>query len=162
MLRPHSSRCWLMHNDGGQRYCLHRPRMLAALIMINGILRAQVPGQEKTGNMSLKEMLDNHSDGPGAALLKASELPAETKSITVEGVSIQEAPPDWRSPGILNYKKPIAGKTALALNKTNLKAIMKKFGDDESMVIGQKLKFDIISTRNPQTGDIGPSFAFRG
>jgi len=111
--------------------------------------------------MSLKKMLENHSDGPGATLLKASDLPVDTQSITVEAVDVQESPPEWKSPGILRYKKPIENKTALALNKTNLKGIMKKFGDDESALVGKKLRFDIIQSRNPQTGEIVPSFAFR-
>jgi hypothetical protein len=111
--------------------------------------------------MSLKKMLENHSDGPGSALLKASELPNGTKSITTEVVGVREAPLGWGSPAILDFKKPIEGKTALALNKTNHKAIIKAFGDDESILIGKKLKFDVISSRNPQTGEIGPSFAFR-
>jgi len=110
--------------------------------------------------MSLKKMLDNHSDGPGAALLKASDLPAGTKSITIEVVGVREAPLGWSAPAIVDFKKAIEGKTALALNKTNHKAVIKKYGDDESTLIGKKMKFDIISTRNPQTGDIGPSFAF--
>jgi hypothetical protein len=110
--------------------------------------------------MSLKKMLENHSDGPGAALLKASDLLAGTKSITIEVVGIREAPLGWNSPAIVDFKKAIAGKTALPLNKTNHKAIMKSFGDDESVLIGMKLKFDIISSLNPQTGEIVPSFAF--
>lgn len=110
--------------------------------------------------MSLKKMLDNHSDGPGAALLKASDLPAGTKSITIEVVGVRESPPTWGSPAIIDFKKAIAGKTSLAPNKTSHKAIMKKHGDDESALIGMKMKFDIISSRNPQTGEIVPSFAF--
>src|SRR5262249_5930649 len=111
--------------------------------------------------MSLRKMLENHSDGPGAELLKASHLPADTKSITVEAVGLRESPPGWTSPGILDFKKPLEDKTALALNKTNFKAIMKKFGDDESALIGKKLRFDIIQSRNPQSGEVVPSFAFR-
>jgi hypothetical protein len=88
------------------------------------------------------------------------QIPAGTKSITIEVVGVRESPPGWGSPAILDFKKAIAGKTALALNKTNHKAIIKAFGDDESMLIGKKLKFDIISSRNSQTGEIGPSFAF--
>lgn len=106
-------------------------------------------------------MLDNHSDGPGAELLKASDLPADTKSITIEPVGLRESPEGWTSPGILDIKKAIEGKTSIALNKTNFKAIMKKFGDDESALIGKKLRFDIIQSRNPQSGDIVPSFAFK-
>jgi hypothetical protein len=110
--------------------------------------------------MSLKKMLDNHSDGPGAALLKASDLPPGTQSITIEVIDIREAPPGWGAPAIIEFKKAIEGKRELALNKTNHKAVMKKHGDDESALIGRKMKFDIISSRNPQTGEIVPSFAF--
>jgi len=112
-------------------------------------------------NMSLKKMLDNHSDGPGASLLKASDLPPGTESITIEVVSVREAPKEWKSPAIVDFKKAIESKTALALNRTNHKAVMKKHGDDESSLIRKKLTFDVISTRNPQTGEVVPSFAFR-
>ena len=112
--------------------------------------------------MSLKKMLDNHSEGHATELLKASDLPPGTESITVEVVGVREAPIGWKSPAIVDFKKAIEGKTALALNRTNHKAMMKKYGDDESSLIHKKLTFNVISTRNPQTGEIGPSFAFRG
>jgi hypothetical protein len=111
--------------------------------------------------MSLKKMLENHSNGSGANLLKASDLPAETKSITFEVASFRESPPHWDSPSIVGFKKPIQGKPEMALNKTNHKEVMQVYDDDESMLIGEKLTFDIIQSRNPKTGEIVPSFAFR-
>jgi hypothetical protein len=111
--------------------------------------------------MSLRKMLDNHSDGPGAAILKASDLPPGTTSIIIEVVGVREAPKGWKSPSIVEFKKAIEGKTALTLNRTNHKAVMNKFGDDESSLIRKKLTFDVISSRNPQTGEMGPSFSFR-
>jgi hypothetical protein len=37
--------------------------------------------------------------------------------------------------------------------------LAKLFGDDEKEWIGKKVKLEIISVRNPQTGEIVPSLA---
>jgi hypothetical protein len=109
--------------------------------------------------MTLKTMLDNRSTGHAGALLNGSDVPAGTKTITIEVAGVREAPEGFNAPAIIDLKKPIYGKQAWAVNKTNLKAIIKLFGDDDAKLVGRKIKLEIISVRNPQTGEIVPSLA---
>ena len=92
-------------------------------------------------------------------MLKGSDLQVGTKTITIEIVEVRESPEDFNAPLIIVFKKPVNGKSAWAVNKTNLKAIIKRFGDDAQSLVGKKLKLDVISVRNPQTGEIVPSLA---
>jgi hypothetical protein len=110
-------------------------------------------------NMTLKTMLDKRSTGQAGALLNGSDVPAGTKSITIEVAGIREAPEGFNAPAIIDLKKPVYGKTAWAVNKTNLKALIKLFGGDEQKLVGRKIKLEIIAVRNPQTGEIVPSLA---
>jgi hypothetical protein len=43
--------------------------------------------------------------------------------------------------------------------QNNFKALIKLFGDDEKKLRGKKIKLDVISVRNPQSGDVVPSLA---
>jgi|SRR5713226_233600 hypothetical protein len=107
--------------------------------------------------MSLKNMLDKRSNGP--ALLNGSDVPVGTKSINITVAAIRESPEGFGAPAIIDFKTPLHGKSGWAVNKTNMKAIIKVFGDDETKLAGKKIKLEIISVRNPQTGDIVPSLA---
>ena len=109
--------------------------------------------------MSLKVMLQSRSTGQTGALLNGSDIPAGTKSITIEVAAVRESPDGFSAPAIIDLKKPIHGKDAWAVNKTNLKTLIKLFGDDEQKLVGKKIKLEIISVRNPQTGEIVPSLA---
>ncbi len=107
--------------------------------------------------MSLKTMLDGRSNGP--SLLTGSDVPTGTKTVTIVVAAIRESPKEFSAPAIIDLKKPVYDKAAWAVNKTNLKAIIKIFGDDPQKLAGKKIKLEIISVRNPQTGDIVPSLA---
>lgn len=107
--------------------------------------------------MSIKKLLASRTTGP--SLLTGSDVPPGTKSITIEIANIREAPDSFSAPLIAELKKPINGKGAWAMNKTNAKVAAKLFGDDEKEWIGKKVKLEIISVRNPQTGEIVPSLA---
>ncbi len=107
--------------------------------------------------MSLRTMLDNRSTGQSGALLNSSDIPVGTKSLTIVAAAIRESPEGFSAPAIIDLKTPIHGKTAWAVNKTNLKALIKLFGEDERKVVGRKIKLEVISVRNPQTGEIVPS-----
>jgi len=109
--------------------------------------------------MNLKTLLDNSRTGQAGALLKGSDVPPGTKSITIAVAGIRESPETFGAPAIIDLKKPIYGKSAWAVNKTNLKAIIKKFGDDEKKLVGKKIKLEITSVPNPQTGELVPSLA---
>ncbi len=109
--------------------------------------------------MNLKTMLDNRSASQAGALLNGSDVPAGTRSITIEVAEIRESPDGFSAPAIIELKKPLYGKAAWAVNKTNLKTIIRIFGDDPKKLMGKRVKLDIISVRNPQTGEIVPSLA---
>jgi hypothetical protein len=107
--------------------------------------------------MSLKTMLNNRSNGP--ALLNGSDVPVGTKSITITVAAVRESPEGFGAPAIIDLKTPVYGKSGWAVNKTNMKAIIRAFGDDETNLASRKIKLEIISVRNPQSGDIVPSLA---
>jgi hypothetical protein len=109
--------------------------------------------------MTLTKMLASRSTGQAGALLSGSDFPVGTKSITIEVAAVRESPEGFSAPAILDLKKPIYGKSAWAVNKTNLKALIKVFGEDEQRLVGRKIKLEIIMVRNPQTGEIVPSLA---
>src|SRR5215469_7850088 len=109
--------------------------------------------------MSLSTMLQKRSNGQAGSLLNGSDIPAGTKTIMIEVAAVRESPEGFSAPVIFDLKKPIYGKSAWAVNKTNLKTLIKLFGDDEQKLVGKKIKLEVISVRNPQTGEIGPSFS---
>ena len=109
--------------------------------------------------MSLTTMLQKRSNGQAGSLLNGSDIPAGTKTITIEITAVRESPEGFSAPVIVDLKKPIYGKLAWAVNKTNLKMFIKLFGEDEQRLVGKKIKLETISVRNPQTDEIVPSLA---
>ena len=57
------------------------------------------------------------------------------------------------------FKAPVFEKSAWPVNKTNMKMLIKLFGDDERKLVGKKIKLEVIMVRNPQTGEVVPSLA---
>jgi hypothetical protein len=102
--------------------------------------------------MSLKKMLASRSNGP--ALLNGSDVPVGTESITITVARIRESPDEFDAPAIVDLKKAVYDKSAWAVNRTNLKAIIKDHGEDETKLVGKKIKLEIISVRNPKTGEM--------
>jgi len=109
--------------------------------------------------MSLVTMLQKRGNSNAGSLLNGSDIPAGTKTITIEIMAVRESPEGFSAPLILDLKKPIYGKSAWAVNRTNLKMLIKLFGDNEENLVGKKIKLEVISVRNPQTGEIVPSLA---
>ncbi len=109
--------------------------------------------------MSLKTMLDNRSTGQAGALLTGSDIPVGTKFIIIEVAGMREAPEGFSAPAIIDLKRAVYGKSAWAVNKTTLKRLIKLFGEDEQKLVGKKIRLEVISVRNPQTGEIVPSLA---
>ena len=107
--------------------------------------------------MSLKKMLANRSNGP--ALLNGSDVPVGINSITITVAGVRESPEGFSAPAIVDFNKPVYDKSAWAVNKTNLKAIIKDHGEDETKLVGKKIKLEIISVRNPKTGEMVRSLA---
>src|SRR4051812_285468 len=93
--------------------------------------------------MTLKQMLDSRGNGKAGSLLNGSDVPAGTKSINIFVGGIREAPDGFSAPAIIDFKTPMFGKSAWAVNKTNLKALIKLFGEDEQRLIGKKIKLEV-------------------
>ena len=109
--------------------------------------------------MTLTRMLSSRRNGKAGSLLNGSDVPDGTKTIAIVVAAIRESPEGFDSPAIVDLKTPVCGKSAWAVNKTNLRALIKLSGDDEQNLVGRKIKLEIISVRNPQTGEIVPSLA---
>ncbi len=112
--------------------------------------------------MSLKTMLDSRSNGQGGALLKGSDVPEGTNFVTVVIAGIRQSPDTFTAPAIMDFKKPVHGKTGMALNKTNLRTLIKQFGPEEKSLIGKKLKLEVVMVDNPQSHDTVRSLRVSG
>lgn len=108
--------------------------------------------------MTLSAVLQKRS-GHGGSLLNGSDIPVGTKTIVIEVAAVRESPEGFGAPVILDLKKPVHGKFAWAVNRTNLKTLIRLFGEDDENLIGKRIKLEVISVRNPQTGEIVPSLA---
>lgn len=100
--------------------------------------------------MTLKEMLDKRSNGKAGSLLKGSDVPPGTKSITIVVAGIRESPDGFGAPAIVDLKTPVYGKSAWPPNKTAIRALLKLVGEDEQRLIGKKIRLDVVSVWNPQ------------
>ena len=109
--------------------------------------------------MSLKTMLASRSTGEAGELLNSSDIPAGTKTVTIVIAEIRESPEGFNAPVIIDFEKPIFGKSSWAVNKTNTKMLAKLFGDDETKLLGKKIKLEVIKVRNPQTSELVLSLA---
>jgi hypothetical protein len=109
--------------------------------------------------MSLKMMLASRSTGEAGELLTSSDIPAGTKTVTIVVDDVRESPPGFNAPAIIYLKTPVFGKSAWALNRTNMKMLIKLFGEDEAKLVGKKIKLEVIKVRNPQTGELVLSLA---
>src|SRR5947209_5917528 len=107
--------------------------------------------------MSLKAMLDKRSKGQ--AFLKASDVAEGVTSVTIIVAGTRETPENFDAPLIIDFKTPIYGKPCMVINRTNTKMLMKMHGDDENQLVGKKIRLDIVSVRNPTSGEFGPGFA---
>lgn len=79
---------------------------------------------------TLKDQFDKKK-GEGAPLLKGSDLPPKQSSVVIVVKDLREAPDNFASIAIIDFAKDVFGKGAWAVNKTNMRAIMEKFGIDE-------------------------------
>lgn len=108
---------------------------------------------------TLTVMLESRRSGQAGALLKGSDVPDGTTTITIVIAEVRQAPDEFNAPVIVALKKPVYGKTAWAVNKTNLKMLIKLFGDSVERLVGKKVKLVIITVQNPQTGEMVRSLA---
>ena len=108
---------------------------------------------------TLTVMLESRRSGQAGALLKGSDIPVGTTTITIVIEEVRQSPEEFNAPVIIVLRKPIYGKSAWAVNKTNLKTLIKLFGDSPEKLIGKKVKLVVIMVQNPQTGEMVRSLA---
>jgi hypothetical protein len=108
---------------------------------------------------TLTVMLESRRSGQAGALLKGSDVPDGTTTITIVIAEIRKTQEEFNTTVQIVLKKPVYGKTAWAVNKTNLKMLIKLFGDSVEKLIGKKVKLVIITVQNPQTGEMVRSLA---
>jgi hypothetical protein len=104
--------------------------------------------------MDAESLLESRKSSKSGALLKGSDVPSAVKSIRIVFAAFRESPKGFGAPGIGDLKKPVYGKTAWAINKTNIKLLIKLFSRDTNKWIGKKIKLDLVPTTNPQTGEM--------
>ena len=102
--------------------------------------------------MSLKQMLANRKTGK--PLLTGSDVPATTKSFTITAAAIRESPAPFSAPAIIDLKSPIYGKGAWAVNKVNMKTLIDDYGEDETALVGKKIKLEVVPVENPRTKEM--------
>lgn len=106
---------------------------------------------EATMSLSAKDILKRQAaNTEGGALLHGSDVPKGTKAFKVTCTGVREAPPNFNAAIILDIKE-VFGCNAMAINKTNLLALVEKFGDDLDKVKGKTFSVDVVSTNNPST-----------
>ena len=109
--------------------------------------------------MTLSTMLKSHSSGEAGELINSSDIPDGTKTVTIVVAAIRESPDEFNAPAIIDFEKPVFGKSSWAVNKTNMKMLIKLYGDDETKLVGKRIKLEVIKVRNPQSGEFVPSLA---
>jgi hypothetical protein len=95
----------------------------------------------------------------GPPLLHGTDIPKGKNSVTIIVKELREAPDNFGSIAIIDLEKPVHGCEAWAVNKTNVKALLEKFGLDEDaefstlakLIKGKKITLAVVAVNNPQT-----------
>lgn len=103
--------------------------------------------------------------GDGIPLLHGSDLGKKEKSITIKIKDLREAPNNFSSIAIIDLDGEVYGKGAWGVNKTNMRALMEKFGFDEEMEFstvaaklrGKKLTLSKVMVNDPKQKKMVPS-----
>lgn len=91
--------------------------------------------------------------GGGPALLKGSDIPKSAQRVTVFVNQVREAPEQWGSPLVADIDE-VHGAKAIALNKTNVKHLVRLIGDDYDDWAGFEVTFEKVRVNNPTTGEM--------
>lgn len=102
---------------------------------------------------SAKKLADSKGGGGGESLLHGSDFPKGSPTLQVKIIAAREAPVNFKSPLILDIEEKVPGKTALALNVTNTRALADLLGDDYFDWPGATITITRVPTRNPSTGE---------
>lgn len=92
-------------------------------------------------------------------LLHGDDLPKGTKSVNVICKELRIAPENFGAPMVMDLVKEVFGKSAWAVNKTNIRAIAEKYdlGDDPELeelaqaCAGKKFTLTVVMVNNPKT-----------
>jgi hypothetical protein len=103
--------------------------------------------------------------GDAVPLLHGSDLPAKVSSVVIKVKDVREAPDNFASIAIIDLDGEVYGKGAWAVNKTNMRAIMEKYGIDEdaefsavaSKFRGKKLTLSKVMVNDPKQKKMVPS-----
>lgn len=148
------------------------------LEMISSLPRAVIPPWPPEGfaehpnakkereniDMSIKDEFKKKGvEGP--PLLHGTDLPKNVNSVVIVVKELRTAPDNFGSIAILDLARPVYDCEAWAVNKTNLRALLEKFGVNEDAEIeelsakmeGKKLTLNKVMVNNPQTKKMGPS-----
>jgi hypothetical protein len=98
--------------------------------------------------------------GEGKPLLHGEDVKGSSVAIIVG--EIREAPDNFGSIGIIDFAKPVFEKESWAVNKTNMRALLEKFGlaDDiefsalSRRLKGKKLTLVKVKVNDPKKGKI--------
>ena len=100
--------------------------------------------------MALTTMLKSRSTGEAGELLNSSDIPAGTKTVTIVIAEIRESPEGFKAPAIIDFEKPIFGKSSWAVNKTNMKMLIQFFGDDETELVHELARLRVADLNHLQ------------
>lgn len=111
--------------------------------------------ERKEIDMSMKDVFQEKGGGP--PMLHGSDVPAKQNSITIKVKELREAPKNFSGIAIVDLAEEVFGKKAWAVNKSNFRILMDKFGFDEEAefediarkVQGKKLTLSIVMVNDP-------------
>jgi len=105
----------------------------------------------------------------GPPLLHGEDLPRNVQSVKVKVADIREAPANFNSPAILDFTNEVYGKSAMALNISNLEALARKLGFKDpreadldqirERARGKTIELFVVRVNNPKLGKIVRSLA---
>lgn len=104
--------------------------------------------------ISAKAVLEKHGSGTASSFLKGTDLAKSERSIVVKCLQVREPGAGFLSPLIMDIA-PIGEKTAIPLNKTNIKRLAELIQDDDlSKLEGKFIRFEKVLVNNPKTNQM--------
>ena len=106
---------------------------------------ASAPRNREKGNTmgkTLDQMRSERGTG-GPPMLHGSDLHKSETSIKIKVKELREAPKNFNSPAIIDLLEPIHGKSAFAVNITNLQALAELVGFTD----GKTADFDAVAAK---------------
>lgn len=107
----------------------------------------EAPPASSGSELSGKEILDSMPGGP--PMLKGSDVPKQQNRVVIEVTAVRLPPKGFNSAVILDIK-PVFEKESWAVNKTNLRALVDKYGDNLNRLAGKKIPLIIALVNNPK------------